>query len=416
LPSTGSNKPRLFYGYVIVAAAFFANMVSFGTLLTFGVFFEPLLAEFGWTRAATSGAFSLQFLLQGLFGILAGRLNDKFGPRIVISCCAILSGSGYLLMPHITAIWQLYLFYGVIIGMGMSGGFVPLVSTVARWFVKSRGLMTGIVLSGVGLGTLFMAPMANWLISSYGWRTSYIIIGIIALVGTMLAAQFLKRDPGEVKLSPYGAEKANMDSLTLQTSGFSLREAIRSWQLWILFVTYICVGFYVYSIMVHIDPHAIHLGISPAIAATILGLIGGLTMGGRVLIGSFGDRIGNKSGLILSFSLISIALLWLQFAQEVWMLYLFAALFGFAFGGIAALQPPTVAELFGLRSHGALVGIISFGFTVGAAAGPAIAGYIFDTKGSYDLAFLVCIVLAVLSLILAALLKFPRREGLAGKT
>ena len=213
-------KPKFFYGYIVVAVAVGIMMLAWGANRTFGVFLEPLINEFSWTRAGVSGAFTLCMLITGLLGIVAGRLNDRFGPRLVMTACGFFVGLGYLLMSQISTIWQLYLFYGVIIAMGTSGGYVPLVSTVARWFVKRRGLVTGIVISGIGLGTMVVPPIAAQLISSYGWRTSYIIVGIAALVLIILAAQFLKRDPSQVGQLPYGGVK--QESLDLGAKEFSL--------------------------------------------------------------------------------------------------------------------------------------------------------------------------------------------------
>lgn len=405
LKSTEKRQPGFFYGYIIVASAHFCSLVAYGTFFTFGVFFEPLLAEFGWTRAATSGAFSLQWLVCGLSSMAAGGLTDRFGPRRVILGSALFLGLGYLLMSRVTGIWQLYLFYGVLIGLGMTGSFVPVASTTARWFIRRRGLMTGIVLSSSGLGTLLWAPLATWLISDYGWRTSYVIIGVMALVCIIPVAQFLRRDPGEVGQQPYGAGMAKIESHTLQTSGFSFGEAIHTWQFWVLFATYVCYGMSGLAVMVHIVPHAIKLGISPSDAANVLGMVGALTVVGRITLGNAGDRIGSRAGLIISFVLMSIAFIWLQVAKELWMLYLFTIVFGFGFGGLGTLQPMTVAELFGLSAHGALVGVVGFGFALGAAVGPVVAGAIFDITGSYQWAFLLCAVVSLIGIILSSLLR-----------
>ena len=133
------KNPRLFYGYIIVFAAFLIMAFTWGTILSYGVFFKPLSAEFGWTRAATSGAYSLVFLLNGALSILVGRLSDRFGPRIMITTCGLLLASGYLLMSQVSTIWQLYLFYGIV-GIGSSGSYVPAISAVTRWFVKRMTL------------------------------------------------------------------------------------------------------------------------------------------------------------------------------------------------------------------------------------------------------------------------------------
>ena len=407
-----NTKPRFFHGYIIVAATFFITMITYGTMYTFGVFFEPLLAEFGWTRAMTSGAYSLFMVFSGLLYIVTGRLNDRFGPRIVVTVCGFFLGLGYLLMSQISAVWHLYLFYGVIISIGVSGAFVPLISTVARWFVKKRGLMTGIVEAGTGIGTVIMPPVANWLIFNYGWRTSYIIVGIIVLLPIVLAAQFLKRHPEQIELLPYGADEATGENLNLQARGFSLQQAVHTRQFWLLCGIYFSFLFCVQTIMVHAVIYATGLGISPTSAASILVIIGGLSIAGRVMIGSAGDRIGNKPALTISLALMSLTLFGLVATKGIWALYLFAAIFGFIYGGLVVLISPLVAELFGLRSHGVILGIVAFCSGIGGAIGPVMAGHIFDITGSYQLAFLVCGAIGFVSSILTLLLRPANRKGL----
>ena len=404
-------KPKFFYGYIVVGAAFLIMMIMGGTMYSFGVFFKPLLTEFGWTRAETSGAYSLLLFLHGLLYIVTGRLNDKFGPRIVITTCGFFFGLGYLLMSQISAIWQLYLFYGVVIGIGMSGGFVPLVSTIARWFVKRRGLMTGVAVSGIGAGAMIMPQVANWLISSYGWRTSYIVVGITALVLIMLAAQFLRRDPTQMGRLPYGADEVKEEGLNLEAGGFSLREAIRTRQLWIYCAMAGSFGLGVQAIMVHIVPHAIDMGISPTSAASILTIIGAGSLTGRIIMGSVADRIGNKLAYIICFILEAGALFWLLAAKELWVLYLFAVVFGFAYGGHVPLGSPIIADLFGLSSHGVILGATAFSMTTAGAIGPLLAGHIFDITNSYYRAFLVCAAVSVVGLILLSQLRLTSREG-----
>jgi len=377
-------------------------LVMFGVYYAFGVFFKPMLTEFGWTRATTSGAFSLSWIVSGLLAIVMGRLTDRFGPRLVMTLCGFFLGLGYLLVAQISAVWQLYLFYGVIIGIGMGGSFVPLMSTVARWFVKRRGMMTGIVVTGVGVGSLIAPPVASRLISTYDWRSSYIILGSTVLVVVVLAAQLLRRDPTQVRQVPYSENEEQ--GFKPETEGFSLKEAVRTKQFWLVSAMLVCFGFCALAIMVHIVAHATELGISAASAANILATIGGMGIIGRVVLGTAADRIGNRQAFIIGFILMSAALFWLMPATEAWMLYLFAAVFGFGYGGCAASESPLVAELFGLSSHGLIMGVIALGFTSGAAIGPFLAGYVFDFAGSYQGAFLACAVTAVVGLILTALL------------
>jgi len=401
----GNRKSKFFYGYVVVVAAFLIMMVMWGTSVSFGVFFKPLLTEFGWTRAMTSGAFSLSILMYGVLGIVVGRLNDRFGPRIVITICGVFLGLGYLLMSQIGTIWHLYLFYGVIIGIGLSGAYVPMGSTIARWFTQRRGMMTGLVVSGVGIGIVIMPPIVSWFISTYGWRTSYIIMGIIAFTFIISTAQFLRRDPGQMGLLPYGKKGVKGDALSLEAGGFSFRQAIHTSQFWLLCAINFCFGVVLDVIIVHIVPHATDLEISAASAASILAITGGISIAGRITMGSAGDRIGSKSALTICFILMSVALFWLLAAKELWMFYLFAIIFGFGYGGFAPLASLIVAELFGLSSHGAILGSTEFIFTIGGAVGPVLAGRIFDITGSYNLAFLTCATIAVMGVISILLLR-----------
>jgi len=397
--------PGFFYGYIVVAAAFCIMVVIWSTFLTFGVFFKPVLSEFGWTRAVTSGAFSLSMVMQGLLGIAMGWLTDRLGPRLVMTICGVLLGLGYLLMSQIGTVWQLYLFYGVIVGIGMSGAWVPLLSTIARWFNKRRSMMTGIVVAGNGVGNLIGPPVASWLISTYDWRMSYIILGSAVLVVIVVAAQFLRRDPAQMGQVPYGEAKGGERGLKLEPEGLSLREAVYTRQFWLFLVMLICLGACVFAVQVHIVSHATDLGISGASAANIFAVSGGLVIAGNFVLGSAGDRIGNRWVFIIGFILLSAALFWLVPAKQMWMLYLSMAVFGFAHGGCGASESPLVAGLFGLRSHGLIFGVAGIGFTAGAAAGPLLTGYVFDVTGSYQLAFIVCAAVGIIGIVLAALLR-----------
>ncbi len=380
----------------------------------FGVFFKPVLTAFGWTSAMTSGAFSLAMITQGLLGIAMGGLCDRFGPRLVLSLCGSLTGLGFLLMSQISTVWQLYVFYGIIIGAGISGVMVALVSTVARWFVSRRGVITGIVMTGVGIGTLIGPPLASRLIATYFWRLSYAILGGMVLVVVVLAAQLLRRDPAQIGQMPYGENKGKEPRLELSTVGFSLKEAVHSMQFWVVCAVFFCSAFCRLTIIVHFVPYATELGVPAMTAANILAVIGALSIVGRVVLGIIADRIGNRQVFIIGFVLMSATLFWLIPAREVWMLYLFAVIFGFAFGmGVA--ESPIVAWLFGLRSHGLIFGIIALGFNIGGAVGPFLAGYIFDATDSYQLAFLVCGAVSIFGVILAALLR-PTKVGRAHKS
>jgi MFS family permease len=407
---TENRKSRFFYGYVIVAVTFLIFLVIGGTHYSFGVFFKPLASECGWTRATTSGAFSLYIFLSGFLWMIVGRLNDRLGPRIIMTSTLFFLGLGYLLMSRVSVIWHLYLFYGVIIAIGMSAAFVPLASTVARWFVKNRGLMTGIAISGVSTGTMIMPPLASWLIGSYGWRTSYIVLAIVVWVVLISIAQLLRRDPYQVGKLPYGYHEIRAESLSLGEEGFSTKQALFIRQFWLLNIISLLFGVFLQGTMVHIVLHAIDKGISPTMAATVLTAVGGLGIAGRIIMGSAGDRIGNKAVMIICYAIITADLVWLLVVEEIWMFYVFAGVFGFAYGGLGAILSPLVADLFGLRSHGAILGITGFVNQSGGAIGPVLAGAIFDKTGSYYVAFLIFIACGLVNFIVSLFLT-PVRGG-----
>jgi MFS family permease len=402
------TNPRFFYGYILVIAAAGIMTLSIGASTSFGVFFKPVMMEFGWNRAMTSGAFSLSWILQGALAVIMGRMTDRLGPRMVMTLCGILVSLGYLLMSRIVSISQFYLFFGIV-GIGMSGFNVSLVSTVSRWFVKRRGMMTGIVLAGGGIGSLVTPPIANWLITAYDWRRSYVIMGGLILAIVLLGAQFLRRDPAQLGQLPYGYDKDEgfrPDSISEAPSN---KKSIYGRQFWMVFAIFFSLGFCAYLSIVHIVPHATDVGSAPSAAARMLSTIGGMVIVGRIVMGSLGDRIGNRQAFMLSFGLMSAGLFLLLLVRERWMLYVFAAFLGFTWG-VGALGPPLIADLFGLRSLGGNVGVMNLGYSVGAGLGPFMAGYLFDMTKSYQPAFLVTLLIALFALIISISLK-PQQKS-----
>jgi MFS family permease len=383
-----------------------------GTYNTFGIFLKPLSLELGLTRAATSGTYALVFLLYGFLGIFAGRLTDKLGPKVVMIGCGILLGLGYLLMSRVSSVWQFYLFYGVVVGVGMGGTDTPVLSTVARWFAMKRGTVTGITKAGAGVGMVIMPLLAGWLISNYGWRNAYAVIGMIAMIGIVLVALLLKRDPAQIGQLPDGVEKMRETDSNIEVRQFSLRRVIATRQFWIFSVVWFIVSFTTISILAHIAAHATDLGISTTTAFTVLSTVGGASILGRLGLGSISDRLGNKSTLFIAFALSTAAFIVIQFAREAWMFYLFAVLEGVSHGAFYALISPYLAQLFGLSSLGAILGVVIFIGTIGGAIGPVLAGRIFDITGSYQSFFLLCLALSIVAIILMIFLRQPGGEDI----
>ncbi|MGB2814908.1 MAG: MFS transporter [Dehalococcoidales bacterium] len=405
MPLSPDRKNKLYYGYVVAAAAGVLQIVMWGLFNTYGVFFIPMHNEFGWSRAVISGARSFSMLVWGFISIILGSLNDRYGPRIIMAICGCFLGAGYFLMSQVSTLWQLYMFYGIIIGIGVSATDVVVLSTVARWFKKKLGMMTGIVKVGTGLGMFIMPLAADGFISSYGWRDTYMILGIIALIFVVSVSQLLRRDPSEIQQRLDVEKKVlSSDSQILQ-SGLSLHDTIRTTRLWITGIMYLTIWFCVNIVLVHLVPHAMDMGISSAKAAGILASIGVISIAGRLVIGFSSDRMGCRKSMIICCIIFVVSFSVLLMAREFWMLILFAMIYGFAHGGYATLVSPTIAELFGMRSHGAILGIIIFLGTIGGAAGPVFAGYLFDVTGNYQSSFLVCITIGVIGLALSTTLR-----------
>ncbi|MFC2033505.1 MFS transporter [Chloroflexota bacterium] len=406
---TETRKPRFFYGYVIVMAASITQLIAFGTYTTTGVFLNPIIDEFGWLRATMSGAYTLAYVIMGFSALLGGALCDRLGPRIIITVCAFSFGLGHLLLSQMDAIWQLYLF-NFLIGIGIGTIEVVPLATIARWFVRRRGAMTAIAKAGVGLGIALIPMMSSWIISVYGWRNAYVVLGALVLLVIIPTAQLFKRDPGKMNLLPDGEPQDNTNKLGLKEIGLTVRQALHTWQLWVLCIVYLTNAFSMQTIMIHIVPHAKNLGIANRQADSLISVVGAVSIAGRLVMGFAGDKIGNRRAVTICLLVLVAGLIWIQFAQELWMLYLFVTLYGFNHGGIITVISPAVAELFGTRAQGSLLGIVvSIGITI-SALGPLLAGYIFDVTGGYNLAFLIMLVLVCIGLALSLILK-PIKEG-----
>ena len=391
----------MFYGYRIIAAGCVIQAMYLGAIFSFGVLFPSLETEFGWSRATISGATSIAFLLNGVVIVFMGRINDRIGPRKLLGLAGVVFGLGHLSLYQMESVWQLYLLYGVLVGVGFGAHDVGTLSTVARWYVKDRGAMTGLVKAGAGIGQLLFPLGVAVLVATYGWRAASLTIGIVALVGIVVAAQVLRRDPAEVGMQPLGAQDVNEPGRAQSEAGLGLSAALSTSQFWILALSKFADLFCLVTVTVHIVPICIDQGLSPATAAQVLSTIGGASILGRILFGGSFDRFGAKRSLSLCFAVLLGSVLWLQVADVAWMLFVFALGYGAAHGGFFTLLSPSVAEYFGTRAHGVIFGAIFFGGSVGGTLGPLVAGRLFDISGSYDSAFLVLTGFSLFGLILA---------------
>lgn len=388
----------LYYGWVIVFVSFLVQALNSTAELTPGVFLKALTTHFECGRGDISVTFSLYFLFMAPLSILSGKLSDKYGPRIVVTFNALLVGLGYVLMSRINFLWQMYLVW-VVTGIGGSGYWVPTVSTVARWFTKRRGVAMGVTLTGFAVGGIIMPLFAQWLISSYGWRQAYLTLGLVTLIILLPSVQLMKRSQ-QIGLKPLGEVEKDPQSI----ENFTFIELIKNKQFWLLGITLFLFQFCCLLGYVHTAPYAIDTGISAMVAATLLTIIAGGSLVGRLLIGSISDMIGGRLTLVCALILFTIGFILLTCSQQMWAFYAFAALFGIASGGVITLQAIVAADLFGSASLGMTTGsLLAVSLTIGTL-GPTFAGYTFDVTGSYNLALLISITLCIISILLSLML------------
>lgn len=397
--SATASQGSFFYGWIIVAASAVLLAAMAGIMYSYGIFFKYLIADFGWSRAATAGVYSLFTICYGLFSMPAGLLVDRFGPGRVMVLFTFIAGLGLVLSSQITTLWQLYLTFGLIVGGGVSVLFPACTATTARWFTEKRGLALGIVAGGIGIGTLVIVPLVERFISGFGWSAAYLIIGFGTWAIMIPSSLFLRRSPLETRQTSRDVGEPVLSSGAQRETKRLLSELIRTIKaaashkpLWMLASIYFLFNFCLQIVMVHLVSYATDIGISSLTAATFLGFIGIASFFGRIVMGAWSDRIGGNNAIIIAGVMLGGSLVFLLYTGELWTFYLFAVIFGFAYGGEVPQMPVLIGRYYGLKVAAALVGfIISFaGF--GGGLGAWMAGRIFDVTQSYQIAFTIAVV------------------------
>jgi MFS family permease len=401
---------RPFYGWVVVAACFGILLVAYGIQFSYGVFLPAMAAETGWDRTSLSLPFSLYVLVYSALGAASGWCTDRFGPRLVVATGAVLLGGGLLLTSRVDALWQLYLSLGLIAALGMSAIYVPCSATVVRWFTWRRGLALGLASSGQGFGNLLVPPLAAVLVATYGWRSTYLLLGLAGTLLIVLCASLLVRDPERLGLHADGIAPlaAGHGAARPPEPVWTLASARRTPALWLLTAVYTLTFLVVFLPMVHVVPFALDLGVAPVRAALALSLIGAGSLAGRLLSGAISDRLGRLATLGTALSLQALAFLGFLSSTGVGLLYPSALLFGFAFGATSILLPAIVGDFFGRLAVGSILGFVWAIAASAAAFGPVVAGYLYDLTGSYGGAFALS---AALNLAAACLVLLLRRPG-----
>lgn len=383
---------RIYYGWFVVAAAFAVTFVGFGSAYTFSAFLTPLQQTFGASRGAVSLVFSLAGFLYFGLGIVSGPLADRWGARGLVAAGMTLVAAGLILAGLARNLTEVYLAYGLGVGLGVGCAYVPALGAVQRWFVRRRGFASGLAVSGIGVGTLALPPLASFLIESFGWRQAYLVLGLMTAVVGVGMSWFMVNDPRQRGLEPDGdppPADGRSGAPAPATSGASVREAVASRRFVGLYAACLLCSLGVFVPFVHLVPHAVDHGITPSAAVLLLGAIGVGSTIGRFVLGGLADRMGRASFLVATYVGMGLSLGVWAVATELWGLAAFALLFGLAYGGWVAVLPAVVMDAFGGRNVGAIIGVLYTSVGIGTLIGPSAAGYVFDLSHSYLLPILM---------------------------
>jgi MFS family permease len=408
-----AHTGKIFYGWVVLGAAFLIIMIGIGTMFSSGVFLIPLQEEFGWTRSEISMASFFNWIAFGLFSFLCGTLSDRLGTRRIVIFGGVVLGLSLMLSGLTRQLWHLYLTFGLLGGIGVGAFYVPLSALASRWFTANRGLALAIVSGGNGTGILVIAPWARYLISTYDWATAFMVMGALAWIVILPAALLLRDSPADLGLSAYGTDdavgvKPVSPDLTMETPEISGREAARTPTFWLIALTHFCCCAAHSGPIFHMTSFAMDMGIPKMAAASLLGLSGCSSIAGRIGTGVIADRIGAKVTLITLLSLQALGIVLYLWAGPVWTFVALAVVFGVGYGGVMPLYAMLTRQYFGARVMGMMYGAVFGISSIGMGIGSYLGGFFFDLAGTYTALYSVSFLLGVGAITLAVALRAPR--------
>ena len=309
--------------------------------------------------------------------------------------------------------WQIYAVYGLGIGIGIGFSYAPSMGLVQRWFVKRRGLASGIAVTGIGLGTLGMPVFSATLIHWSDWRTAYLVIGILVLVCGIGAALLISESPERRGLVPDGGEIVNAAQEAFKTKAttnireISLKDALRTKLFWLLYAGSFSFGLGLFIPFVHLIPFSNDLGLSRSTGVMLFSLIGVGSILGRSLLGSMADKVGRRLSLAVMYAGAAAIFAWWIVASNVWQIAIFAFIFGACYGGYVAILPAVTADYFSGPNISGIIGMVYTSVAVGNLLGPPIAGFIFDLHQSYTIPILASSITSLFAAVCAFVLEDP---------
>ena len=414
-PSTPTSTPRLFYGWIILPSCFLITLVASGTRMAFGVFITPLVDAMGWSHSAVSFTYALGSIITGVGVLVVGSFLHSQSLRRLLLLGGILHGIGVYMTSTVTSLEGFYFWYGFIASLGRSVFFISTATLMTRWFASRRGLVMGLTMSGNGLGPFLFSPLVTWLIFRWDWQTAFMAIAIAMTACIVLSCVFIRNDPRDMGLEPYGADPAPpppepakapaagapRPPAAASSVGALWRDILRQQGFWTLgginFFCCIC-----HSIpLVHVVGFAQNAGLSAFASAWVLALMSLSSITGRIFWGIFADRHSPRFALMMTLFVQGALVLWLVNTQDPVIFFLYAVVWGFGYGGVGTQYGVVARELYGPRLFGpGYAGQGCFAM-IGMATGGFLGGYLFDISNSYTAAWLISFGAGLISSLLA---------------
>jgi MFS family permease len=366
------------YRWVIVAAGGLLGCIAIGAMFSLPVFIRPISAATGWSITGVSSAMTFGFLAMAFGSMLWGSLSDRFGPRLIVIIGSVILAAGLALASRATTLIEFQVMFGLVVGVATAAIFAPMMACVTGWFETHRSLAVSLVSAGMGMAPITMSPLAAWLITHHDWRTSLQLIAALVAAVMIPVAFLVRRPPALSSENPLAAASAEPQSA--MTSG----QAVRSPQFIILLLTnFFCCATHSGPIF-HTVSYALTCGIPMVAAVSIYSVEGLAGLGGRVVFGILGDRLGAKNVLVYGLLLQAFGALAYFFVRELSAFYAVAAMFGFIYAGIMPLYAVLARENFPLRMMGTIIGGTAMAGSFGMATGPVAGGLIYDAFGTYE--------------------------------
>ncbi|MBN9562530.1 MAG: MFS transporter [Alphaproteobacteria bacterium] len=392
---------RLFYGWVIVGAGVVITCIGLGTIFALSVFLQPISGAMGWSRTGISTAALLNFLAMGAGSFLWGALSDRFGTRAVVLCGGLLLGVGLMAASQTGSLVQFQIAFGAVAGLAAGSFYAPLTATATRWFTRHRSLAVALVTAGTGIGSMTVAPLARWLITSYEWRTAMLVIGVLAWV-VILPVAFLLRDP------PIGSSAGGKTQAGGDDRGFTVAQALRTPQFAAIALTFFACCAAHSGPIFHMVSYAIDCGVGAMTATVVFGTAGLAALCGRVVFGLVGDRFGAKRTMLIGLTIQAVAIYLYVLVRAPASFYALSLVFGLAYGGVMPLYAILVREYFGARIMGTVFGAVAMASTLGMAIGPWAGGWLFDRFGSYSWLYVASFAVGLGAVAVASTFRAPR--------